>query len=82
MRRAPARHHPAMNTPVRRIALGSGWRERIGANIVLDGAGFEVVVTQGLGSRRYLVTVEGPGGRSWTDAGVPNPIVVLSRRLR
>src|SRR5580658_10398976 len=59
----------------------SPWRERIGANIVLDGAGCEVVVTQGLGSRRYLVTVEGPGGHSWTDAGVPNPIVVLSRAI-
>lgn len=60
---------------------GSPWRERIAANIVLDGAGCEVVVTQGLGSRRYLVTVEGPGGHSWTDAGVPNPIVVLSRAI-
>src|SRR5271163_4992928 len=59
----------------------SPWRERIGANVVLDGAGSEVVVTQGLGSRRYLVTVEGPGGHSWTDAGVPNPIVVLSRAI-
>jgi tripeptide aminopeptidase len=59
----------------------SPWRERIGANVVLDGAGSEVVVTQALGSRRFLVTVRGPGGHSWTDAGVPNPIVVLSRAI-
>jgi acetylornithine deacetylase/succinyl-diaminopimelate desuccinylase-like protein len=59
----------------------SPWRERIGANIVLDGAGCEVVVTQALGSRRYLVTMKGPGGHSWTDAGTPNPIVVLSRAI-
>jgi tripeptide aminopeptidase len=59
----------------------SPWRERIGANVVLDGAGSEVVVTQALGSRRYLVTVKGPGGHSWTDAGTPNPIVVLSRAI-
>lgn len=59
----------------------SPWGERIGANVVLDGAGCEVVVTQGLGSRRYLVTVKGPGGHSWTDAGTPNPIVVLSRAI-
>jgi tripeptide aminopeptidase len=57
------------------------WFPRIGANVVLDGAGCEVVVTQGLGSRRYLVTVKGPGGHSWTDAGTPNPIVVLSRAI-
>ena len=59
----------------------SPWRERIGANVVLDGAGCEVVVTQGLCSRRYLVTIQGPGGHSWTDAGTPNPIVVLSRAI-
>jgi tripeptide aminopeptidase len=59
----------------------SPWRERIGANVVLDGAGSEVVVTQALGSRRFLVTLRGPGGHSWTDAGIPNPIVVLSRAI-
>ena len=59
----------------------SPWRERIGANVVLDGAGCEVVVTEALGSRRFLVTVQGPGGHSWTDAGIPNPIVVLSRAI-
>jgi tripeptide aminopeptidase len=59
----------------------SHWGERIAANVVLDGAGCEVVVTQGLGSRRYLVTMKGPGGHSWTDAGTPNPIVVLSRAI-
>src|ERR1700749_2947840 len=59
----------------------SPWFPRIGANVVLDGAGCEVVVTQGLGSRRYLVTMKGPGGHSWTDAGTPNPIVVLSRAI-
>jgi tripeptide aminopeptidase len=59
----------------------SPWRERIRANVVLDGAGCEVVVTQALGSRRFLVTIQGPGGHSWTDAGTPNPIVVLSRAI-
>jgi acetylornithine deacetylase/succinyl-diaminopimelate desuccinylase-like protein len=59
----------------------SPWGERIGANVVLDGAGCEIVVTQGLGSRRFLVTVKGPGGHSWTDAGTPNPIVVMSRAI-
>ena len=59
----------------------SPWKHRIGANVVLDGAGCEVAVTQALGSRRYLVTVKGPGGHSWTDAGTPNPIVVLSQAI-
>ena len=59
----------------------SPWGQRIGANVVLDGAGCEVVVTQALGSRRFLVTMKGPGGHSWTDAGTPNPIVVLGKAI-
>jgi acetylornithine deacetylase/succinyl-diaminopimelate desuccinylase-like protein len=39
------------------------------------------VVTQALGSRRYQVTVNGPGGHSFTDAGTANPIVALSAAL-
>jgi tripeptide aminopeptidase len=64
---------------IRHIYGQSQWRERIAANIVLDGAGHEVAVTQGLGSRRFLVTIQGPGGHSWTDAGISNPVVVMSR---
>jgi tripeptide aminopeptidase len=59
----------------------SPWRERIVANVVLDGAGSEVVVTQALGSRRYAVSIWGPGGHSWTDAGTPNPVVIMSRAI-
>jgi tripeptide aminopeptidase len=55
------------------------WRDRISAHIVLDGAGHEVAVTHALGSRRYLVTISGPGGHSWTDAGRANPIIALSK---
>jgi tripeptide aminopeptidase len=51
---------------------------RIAAHIVLDGAGADSAVTQALGSRRFLVTVSGPGGHSFTDAGTPNPIVALA----
>jgi tripeptide aminopeptidase len=56
----------------------SPWRKRIAANLVLDGAGHEVAVTEALGSRRFLVTIGAPGGHSWTDAGLPNPIVLMS----
>lgn len=54
---------------------------RIAAHIVLDGAGAESTVTQALGSRRYRVTVTGPGGHSFTDAGSPNPIAALVSAL-
>ncbi len=54
---------------------------RIAAHIVLDGAGADSAVTQALGSRRYRVTVTGPGGHSFTDAGAPNPIAALVSAL-
>ena len=54
---------------------------RIAAHIVLDGAGADSAVTQALGSRRFQVTVTGPGGHSFTDAGTPNPIAALVSAL-
>jgi len=63
---------------IRYLFQQSPWRRRISANLVLDGAGHEVAVTNALGSRRFLLTITAPGGHSWTDAGLPNPIVLLS----
>ncbi len=66
---------------MRHIFCESPWKDRIGPTVVLDGAAIDTVVTQALGSRRFQVTVQGPGGHSWSDFGVPNPIVVLSRAI-
>jgi tripeptide aminopeptidase len=66
---------------VRQIYRDSPYAGRIAAHIVLDGAGAETAVTQALGSRRFQVTISGPGGHSFTDAGTPNPIVVLALAL-
>lgn len=63
---------------IRYLYQQSPWRSRIVANLVLDGAGHEIAVTEALGSRRFLVTIQAPGGHSWTDAGMPNPIMLLS----
>lgn len=54
---------------------------RIAAHVVLDGAGSDSAVSQALGSRRFQVTINGPGGHSFTDSGTPNPIVALSSAL-
>jgi tripeptide aminopeptidase len=55
--------------------------QRVAAHIVLDGAGADGAVTQALGSRRFRVTVTGPGGHSFTDWGTPNPIVALAEAV-
>jgi len=57
------------------------YRGRIGASIALEGSGSSAVVTRALGSRRFRIVVTGPGGHSWTDAGIPNPIMELSTKL-
>jgi len=57
------------------------WRDAIQSLLVIDGAGTDTYVNQALGSRRFEVTFRGPGGHSWSDFGVPNPIVLLTRAL-
>jgi acetylornithine deacetylase/succinyl-diaminopimelate desuccinylase-like protein len=66
---------------VRHVYSHSPLAGRIAAHIVLDGAGADSAVTQALGSRRFLVSITGPGGHSFTDAGTPNPIAALAAAL-
>lgn len=61
--------------------LVEGYGKRLVAVIALDGASTDYVVTQALASRRIEITVTGPGGHSWTDFGVPNPINALARGI-
>jgi tripeptide aminopeptidase len=57
------------------------YRNRIATAIALEGSGTAAVVTRALGSLRFRVTITGPGGHSWADAGAPNPILILSQAL-
>ena len=57
------------------------WRESIAHVIAVDGAGVDSIVAEALGSRRFEVGIEGPGGHSWTDFGLPNPIIALARTI-
>jgi len=66
---------------MRHLYAHSHYAGRVAAHLVLDGAGVETAVTQALGSRRYRVQMTGPGGHSFTDAGTPNPILVLALAL-
>ncbi len=54
---------------------------RIGQFIAIDGGSDDEVVNQALGSRRYRVTVTGPGGHSWGDFGLANPAHALARAI-
>jgi acetylornithine deacetylase/succinyl-diaminopimelate desuccinylase-like protein len=64
---------------MRHIYQQPRWSATIASLIVVDGAGTDTIITEGLGSRRYEVAVHGHGGHSWSDFGVANPIVALAR---
>ncbi len=64
---------------MRHIFQQPEWSANIAALVVLDGAGTDTIIAEGLGSRRYEVTVRGHGGHSWSDFGVANPIVALAQ---
>ena len=60
-------------------ALVEAYRARLKAALVLDGSGTDHVTTKALASRRLEVLITGPGGHSWSDFGMPNPINALVR---
>jgi tripeptide aminopeptidase len=55
--------------------------KKIAAFLVLDGASTEHITSRALGSRRFEVTFSGPGGHSWSDYGVGNPVHALGRAI-
>ncbi len=60
-------------------ALIDAYRAKLKAVVVMDGSGTDHVTTKALASRRLEVTVKGPGGHSWSDFGMVNPINALAR---
>jgi len=60
-------------------AIVDSFGSRIKAVVVLDGAGTDHVTTKALASRRLEAIITGPGGHSWSDFGMPNPINALVR---
>ncbi len=62
---------------IRRLVEAYG--KRLKYVIALDGASTDHVTTSALASRRVEVVLTGPGGHSWSDFGMPNPIHALAR---
>jgi acetylornithine deacetylase/succinyl-diaminopimelate desuccinylase-like protein len=48
--------------------------------ISVDGAGLGAVA-RAVGSHRYRITIRGPGGHSFGDFGIPNPVHALGRAI-
>ena len=60
-------------------AIVEAYRAKLRAVVVFDGSGTDHVTTKALASRRLEALITGPGGHSWSDFGMPNPINALVR---
>jgi len=66
---------------VRYLFSEGEFRAGADAFVSLDGPGLERITSRALGSRRYRVTITGPGGHSWGDFGIVNPVHALGRAI-
>lgn len=66
---------------VRHLLTKGRWATNVDAFLSFDGPGVDRITNRALGSRRYRVEFAGPGGHSWGDFGVPNPVHALGRAI-
>jgi len=66
---------------VRYLFTKGPWAAQIDAFVSFDGPGLDRITNRALGSRRYRVELNGPGGHSWGDFGLPNPVHALGRAI-
>jgi tripeptide aminopeptidase len=66
---------------IRHLCKQSSWAKKIHSFVIVDGANTDHITTRALGSRRFEVTFTGPGGHSWSDFGVANPVHALCRAV-
>jgi acetylornithine deacetylase/succinyl-diaminopimelate desuccinylase-like protein len=64
-----------------RLAKDSPLAREIKAFVVVDGADTGHITNRALGSRRFEIAFAGPGGHSWSDYGVGNPVHALCRAV-
>jgi acetylornithine deacetylase/succinyl-diaminopimelate desuccinylase-like protein len=66
---------------VRYLLTKGRWAGKVDAFLSLDGPGVDRITNRALGSRRYRVEMVGPGGHSWGDFGLPNPVHAIGRGI-
>jgi acetylornithine deacetylase/succinyl-diaminopimelate desuccinylase-like protein len=66
---------------VRYLFTRGRWASKVDAFLSFDGPGVDRITNRALGSRRYRVEITGPGGHSWGDFGLPNPVHALGRAV-
>lgn len=66
---------------MRHLCTASPLAARIKTYLVLDGPAVEHITNEALACRRYEITIQGPGGHSWIDYGIANPVHAIARMI-
>lgn len=66
---------------MRYLCRQSSLANKIRAFVVLDGPATDHITAHALASRRFEINYTGPGGHSWSDFGIGNPVHALSRAI-
>ncbi len=67
---------------MRHFFTAGKYRDQVGAVICVDGPfPRQRIITGGTGSRRFRVTFRGPGGHSFGDAGIVNPMYAAAHAM-
>ena len=66
---------------VRHIFTKGKYKDRIAAFFSMDGTSAQRVVSGAVGSRRYRVTFNGPGGHSYGAFGIVNPMAAMGNAV-
>lgn len=66
---------------MRYLCRAGGLAGRASAFVVLDGPSTDHITTAALASRRFEITIGGPGGHSWSDFGTGNPVHAMGRAV-
>ena len=67
---------------VRHLFTAGAWKDRIGAFVSVDGSDAGRIVHAAVGSRRYRLAFEGPGGHSYGAFGIVNPMAAMAETVR
>jgi acetylornithine deacetylase/succinyl-diaminopimelate desuccinylase-like protein len=62
---------------VRYLFTKGPWKDKIKRFITVDGGNLDLISNSGLGSLRYRVTFQGPGGHSWGAFGNVSPAFAM-----
>lgn len=66
---------------MRYLCRQSATGAKVRSFLVLDGPSTDHITALALASRRFEINIAGPGGHSWSDYGLVNPVHALSRAI-